>query len=363
MEHKHQNGHGHDHDHKHGSRVVGWLKNLVVPHSHDAADTVDDALSASAEGMRALKISLVALALTAAAQVVVVIITGSVALLADTIHNFSDALTAVPLGVAFILARRPATRRYTYGYGRAEDLAGIFIIAMIALSAGVAAWVAVQRLIHPRDIEYYGMVVIAGLIGFAGNEFAASYRIRVGRRIGSAALVADGLHARTDALTSLAVVVGALGVKAGWRLADPIVGLLISVAILVILRQAARDVYRRLMDGVDPTLVDTVEATLIATDGVERVDAVRLRWVGHELFGEAEIVSDGALSLADAHDITERARHDLLHRVPRLADVIIHLSPPMTDNDPHGDIRHHLIRRTERTVIAFVGTDSGQTIL
>lgn len=363
MSHQHQNVNDHDHDHDHGGRVIGWLKNYVAPHSHDAANTLDDALSASAEGMRALKISLFALALTAAAQVVVVIITGSVALLADTIHNFSDALTAVPLGVAFILARRPATRRYTYGYGRAEDLAGIFIISMIALSAGVAAWVAIQRLINPRDIEYYGMVVVAGLIGFAGNEFAASYRIRVGRRIGSAALVADGLHARTDALTSLAVVFGALGVGAGWRLADPIVGLLISVAILAILRQAARDVYRRLMDSVDPKLVDIIEATLIATDGVERVDAVRLRWVGHELFGEAEIVSDGALSLADAHDITERARHDLLHRVPRLADVIIHSSPPMTNNDPHGDIRHHLIRRTKRTVIAFVDTNSGQTIL
>ena len=339
-------GHSHPHSHSHGGRVLSWLKNYFAPHSHDAADTIDDALTASTEGMRALKISLVALALTAVAQVVVVIITGSVALLADTIHNFSDALTAVPLGFAFILARRPPTRRYTYGYGRAEDLAGIFIIMMIALSAGVAAWVAVQRLIHPRDIEYVGMVVIAGLIGFAGNEFAASYRIRVGRRIGSAALVADGLHARTDALTSLAVVIGALGAWAGWRLADPIVGLIISAVILVVLRQAARDVYRRLMDSVDPTLVDTIETTLIATDGIERIDAVRLRWVGHELFGEAEIVSDGALSLADAHDITERARHDLLHCVPRLTDVIIHSSPSGADIDPHLDIRHHFQQRT-----------------
>ncbi|MEO8363884.1 MAG: cation diffusion facilitator family transporter [Ilumatobacteraceae bacterium] len=331
MDHDHLHDHDHDHHHEHlhsrGGRVFGWIKNYLAPHSHDAADTVDDALIASAEGMKALKISLLALALTAAAQVVVVVITGSVALLADTIHNFSDALTALPLGVAFILARRPATRRYTYGYGRAEDLAGIFIIAMIAFSAGVAAWVAVQRLIHPRDIGYYGMIIIAGLIGFVGNEFAASYRIRVGRRIGSAALVADGLHARTDALTSLAVVLGALGAWAGWHLADPIVGLLICVAILTVLRQAARDVYRRLMDGVDPNLVDTVEATLLATEGIQRVDAVRLRWIGHELFGQAEVVSDGALSLVKAHEITERARFDLLHRVPRLVEVIIHSKP------------------------------------
>lgn len=329
----------HGHDQGHDGRVVGWFKGFVAPHSHDPADAIDDSLSASVEGMRALKVSLFALALTALAQVVVVVITGSVALLADTIHNFADALTAVPLGVAFILARRAPTRRYTYGYGRAEDLAGIFIILMIAFSAGVAAWVAVQRLIHPREIEYYGMVVIAGLIGFVGNEFAASYRIRVGRRIGSAALIADGLHARTDALTSLAVVIGALGTWAGWRLADPIIGLLISVAILVVLRQAARDVYWRLMDGVDPRLIDIVESTLIATDGIERIDAVRLRWIGHELFGEAEIVSDGRLSLAGAHAISERARHDLLRRVSRLADVTIHSRPSMTDIDPDRDIR------------------------
>jgi len=331
--HPHSHHHDDDHDYAHGSGVVGWLKNYFAPHSHDAADSIDDALIANAEGMKALKISLLALALTAAAQVVVVVVTGSVALLADTIHNFSDALTALPLGLAFILARRPATRRYTYGYGRAEDLAGIFIIAMIAVSAVVAAWVAIQRLIHPRDIEYFGMVIIAGLIGFAGNEFAAIYRIRVGRRIGSAALVADGLHARTDALTSLAVVLGALGSWAGWQLADPIVGLLISVAILAVLRQAARDVYRRLMDSVDPKLIDTVEAALIATDGIEQVNRVRLRWIGHELYGEAEIVSGGTLSLAEVHEITERARHDLLHRVPRLVDVIIHSSPSMIDTD------------------------------
>ncbi len=337
VDHPHPHSHDHDHDHDHGQngqngRLVGWLKNYFAPHSHDAADSIDDALIASAEGMKALKISLLALALTAAAQVVVVVITGSVALLADTIHNFSDALTALPLGVAFILARRPATRRYTYGYGRAEDLAGIFIIAMIAISAGVAAWVAIQRLIHPRDIEYFGMVIIAGLIGFVGNEFAASYRIRVGRRIGSAALVADGLHARTDALTSLAVVIGALGVWAGWRLADPIVGLLISVAILAVLRQAARDVYRRLMDSVDPNLVDIVEATLIAADGVTRVDGVRLRWIGHELYGEAEIVSDSSLSYVEAHKITERARHELLQRIPRLVDVVIRSNPLQGDS-------------------------------
>ena len=208
-------------------------------------------------------------------------VTGSVALLADTIHNFSDALTAIPLWIAFVLGRRAATRRYTYGYGRAEDLAGVFIVAMIALSAVVAGYESIRRLINPEPITHIGVLIAAGLIGFVGNELVAVYRIRVGRRIGSAALVADGLHARTDGFTSLAVVAGALGVLAGFPLADPLVGLVITVAILVVLRSAARDIYRRLMDAVDPELVDTAEAALRDTPGVHDVESLRLRWIGH----------------------------------------------------------------------------------
>ena len=219
-------------------------------------------------------------------------LTGSVALLADTIHNFSDALTAVPLWIAFVLGRRAATRRYTYGYGRAEDLAGVFIVAMIALSAVVAGYESIRRLLHPQPVANVGVLIAAGLIGFAGNELVAIYRIRVGRRIGSAALVADGLHARTDGFTSLAVVVGALGVLAGFPLADPIVGLLITVAILFVLKGAARDIYRRLMDAVDPSLVDTAETSLRAVPGVVDVDELRLRWIGHRLRAETGITVD-----------------------------------------------------------------------
>ncbi len=186
---------------------------------------MDDELEASAAGVRALKISLVVLAVTAALQLAVVVVSGSVALLADTVHNFADALTAVPLWVAFVVGRRAATRRYTYGYGRAEDLAGVFIVAMIALSAVVAGVESVRRLIDPQPVAYVGWVITAGVIGFLGNELVAVYRIRVGRRIGSAALVADGLHARADGFTSLAVVAGAIGVALGFPLADPVVGL------------------------------------------------------------------------------------------------------------------------------------------
>jgi len=225
------------------------MSHLLTPHSHDASDSVDAALESSAVGIRAVKISLVVLGITAIAQAVVVALSGSVALAADTIHNFSDALTAVPLWVAFVLSTRAATKRYTYGFGRAEDLAGLFVVAMIALSAVIAGYEAVIRLINPVPIEHVGWVAAAGLIGFIGNELVALHRIRVGRRIGSAALVADGLHARTDGFTSLAVLVSAGGVALGFPLADPIVGIVITFAILAVLRTAARDVFRRLMDA------------------------------------------------------------------------------------------------------------------
>ena len=326
-DHAHGHGHGHGHGQDHPGGVRGRLRSLARPHSHDSADSVDQALEGSAEGIRALKISLVVLLLTAATQAVVVAVTGSVALLADTIHNFSDALTAVPLWIAFALGRRAATRRYTYGYGRAEDLAGLFIVAMIALSAAVAGYESVRRLLDPQGVSNAGAVLVAGVVGFAGNELVAVHRIRVGRRIGSAALVADGLHARTDGFTSLAVVGGAVGVLAGFPLADPIVGLLITAAILAVLRTAARDIYRRVMDGVDPELVDTAEAALRSVPGVRDVDDLRLRWIGHRLRAEAGLSVDSRLSFPAAHDLAHHARDTLLHAVPRLADATVHVSP------------------------------------
>ena len=337
----------HDHDHDHAGHeyapgVKGWVLSLFQPHSHDAADSVDSALESSAEGIRAVKISLVALGVTAIAQAVVVVLTGSVALLADTIHNFSDALTAIPLWIAFVLGRRAATRRYTYGYGRAEDLAGVFIVVMIALSAILAGYESILRLLNPQPMTYVWVVIVAGLIGFAGNELVAVYRIRIGRKIGSAALVADGRHARTDGFTSLAVVVGAIGVLAGFPLADPIVGLLITVAILFVLKGAATDIYRRLMDAVDPSLVAAAEASLRSTPGVVDVDDLRLRWIGHRIHAETGIVVDSKMSLLQAHSIAHDAQHNLLHQVPKLTDATIHVSPRSDDQiDHHAQVAHH----------------------
>jgi cation diffusion facilitator family transporter len=317
--------HAQRHDHPRGLR--GAIKEIFAPHSHDAADSVDDALQSSAAGIRAVKISLGVLGVTAIAQIVVVIFSGSVALTADTIHNFSDALTAAPLWIAFALGTKAATRRYTYGFGRAEDLAGLFVVAVIALSAIVAGYQAVVRLTHPEPIDHVGWVALAGVIGFLGNEWVALYRIRIGRRVGSAALVADGLHARTDGFTSLAVLFSAGGVALGFPLADPIVGLVITVAILAVLRTAVRDVFRRLLDGVDPAMVDTAEQTLAAQPGVQAVRSVRMRWIGHRLHADAELDVDPALNLAQAHRIAHEAEHELSHAVPKLTTALIHAYP------------------------------------
>lgn len=339
----HQHDHGHDHhghDH-HGRDPAGRAWRALRPHSHETTDKVDAAMEGSAAGMRALWVSLAVLALTAAVQAVVAAASGSVALLGDTLHNAADALTAVPLGVAFVLGRRPATRRYTYGYGRAEDLAGIAIVLAIAASSALAAYAAITRLLHPQHVSDLAAVAAAAVAGFAGNELVARYRIRTGRAIGSAALVADGLHARTDGLASLAVVLGAGAVAAGWGWADPVVGLLITAVILTVAWQAAVQIGRRLMDAVDPALTARAEATLRATAGVLDAGQVRLRWIGHHIRAECEIVIDPAITAAQAHEIAVRAEHELLHALPRLSAALVHADPEPRGTDPHLALAGH----------------------
>lgn len=334
-DHPHVGGHDHGsdesgHDHPHGGRWAAFrhvLSGLFGGHSHDSADSVDAALESSERGIRALKISFLVLMVTAILQTIVVIITGSVALLADTIHNFSDALTAVPLFVAFKMGRRAANRQYNYGYRRAEDLAGLFVVLMILISAILAAWESVGRLFNPREIEYVGVVFAAGVVGFIGNELVAIYRIRIGEAIGSAALVADGRHARVDGFTSLAVAAGAAGVWLGFEQADPIVGILVSIAILGVLRTAARDIYRRLMDAVDVDLVDRIESIARGVAGVREIGRCQVRWMGHRLRVDLELEVDGVLRVADGHQIAEDARLALLAGIDHLDDVHVHIDP------------------------------------
>jgi cation diffusion facilitator family transporter len=303
------------------------LRHAVTPHSHDSAGRVDTALETSRRGLRALALSFAALLVTALAQLAVVLVSGSVALLGDTIHNGADALTAVPIGIAFLLARRATTRRYTYGLGRAEDLAGVVVVLIIAGSAVLAGATAVRRLLDPQPVTHLWVVAAAGVVGFLGNELVARYRITVGRQIGSAALVADGLHARTDGFTSLAVVIGALGVALGFPLADPIIGLGITAAIMIVLRDAAREVFRRLLDAVDPAAVDLVERTAGEIPGVLGAGQVRMRWVGHRLRAELSVTVDAGLTVGQAHHLAHDVEHRLMHTVPRLAAAVVHTEP------------------------------------
>jgi len=322
--------------------MLAWLQHLFLPHSHSHHNAALDPHLATERGMWALKISLLALLATAVFQVIIVFISGSVALLADTIHNFSDALTALPLGLAFWLSRRSRNTRYTYGYGRAEDLAGVVIVLMIAFSAGEAIYQSIYKIIRPQPITNLGWVAIAAIIGFIGNELVAVFRIRVGKEIGSAALVADGYHARTDGLTSLAVLVGAAGVWLGFPLLDPIVGLLIGVAILGIVWNSARDMWHRMMDAIDPSLYAELKHTAGHVPGVIDVHGAAIRWVGHRLWGELHVTVDCHQSTLQSHFVIEEVRHRLFHALPALVEVTVHADPCECESSiDYHPTRHH----------------------
>lgn len=332
-EHKHDHEHDHDHDHGHSNNpVIHWLQHLFTPHSHGHHQAALDPTLATDRGIWALKISVAGLLATAFFQVAVVFISGSVALLADTIHNFSDALTAIPLGFAFWLSRRARNKRYTYGYGRAEDLAGMIIVVMIAFSAFEAIRQSVLRFINPMPIQNLEWVAIAAVIGFIGNELVAVFRIRVGKEIGSAALIADGYHARTDGFTSLAVLAGAIGIWLGYPILDPVIGMGIGIAIIGIVWQTGRDMWYRMMDAVDPALYDEFKHVVSHVDGVMDVHDAAIRWVGHRLWGELHVTVDCNLTVLQGHMIAEEVRHALFHSFPALVEVVVHADPCECDS-------------------------------
>jgi cation diffusion facilitator family transporter len=331
--------HDHDHNHEHAGGLKGWLLSLLRPHEHGHYATAIDPAMSNARGIWAVKVSLIALLVTAVFQLIIVAISGSVALLADTIHNFSDALTAIPLWIAFTLARRPRNDRYTYGYGRAEDLAGVLIVMMIFLTAIEVFRQSIDRIANPQPVDNLGWVAAAAIIGFLGNEAVAIFRTRVGREIGSAALVADGLHARTDGFTSLGVLVGVIGVASGFPLADPLVGFAIGIAILIVVWNAARDMWYRLMDAVDPTVSRSIVETTLHVPGVLAVHDVTIRWLGHRQRAELNIDVAGELSTAQSHQIAEEVRHDLFHALPALVEATVHVDPEGAEY--HDTSAHH----------------------
>ena len=300
-------GDSHDHAKSHG-------------HTHGV---IDSTIATTTEGIRAIKWSFAILGVTAALQLAVVYGSSSVALLADAIHNVGDSATAVPLWIAFMLARRKPSERFAYGYGRAEDLAGIAIVLIILLSALVAAYEAIDRLLHPQSITLLAWVAVAGAVGFIGNEAVAILRLRVGRKINSAALIADGYHARTDGLTSLAVVLGAIGVWLGYPLADPVVGLLITIAIFGIVWQSAKAVLTRALDGVDPDIPQEIRHALEHVPGIRAVETIRARWLGHRLTADLDVAIDGAATLHEADTIRDAIREQLQAHLPALATMRI----------------------------------------
>ena len=326
------------------------MSNVDQSHSHNdhgpthhdhTHGTIDPGLLTTERGIWAVKWSLIGLGATALFQVVIVFFSGSVALLADTIHNVADAATAIPLWIAFTLARQQPSRRFTYGYGRVEDVAGVMIVLTILFSTVVAGYESINRLLHPQSVEHLWAIAVASVIGFAGNELVAIFRIRVGKQINSAALVADGYHSRVDGLTSLGVLFSAVGVWLGYPLTDPIIGLVITVAILPILWQSGKAVFTRLLDGVDPEVTDEITHAINHAEGVREVTEVRLRWSGHRLHAEVNLAVSPKLSVAEGHAIAVEARHQLIHSLPYLSNVNVHIDPEHLSGEQHHRIVDH----------------------
>ncbi len=307
-------------------------------HSHG---TIDPALLTTDKGIQAIKWSLVVLMLTALLQAAVVTLTSSVALLADTIHNFADAASGIPLWIAFLMARKKPTKEFNYGLGRVEDIAGIFIVAGMLLSGIATAYLSFIRLFEPYQIQHLVAVGAASMTGFVGNEVAAVIRIRTGREIGSAALIADGHHARIDGLTSLSVLVGVVGVWIGYPQADPIVGLVITAIVFKIVWDSGKSIFTRLRDGVDPAVIDEVQLAAEHITDVREVTEVRVRWVGHRLSAEINIAVDSGLSVEEGHRVAQEVRHELLHHLPYLGNATIHVDPVSASGEHHHRIRDH----------------------
>lgn len=346
--------HDHDHDdHQQQAGPWGWVRALFHAQGHDhdhSALATDRSFLENQEGIRTVWLALGLLLLTTVLQMIIFGLSGSVALLADTAHNLVDALNSIPLLIAFYLARRLPTRRYNYGFGKAEDVAGIFIVLSIAVSAVYIFWESFGKLFDPQPLTNVGWVAAAAIIGALGNEAVAFIQIRTGRKIGSAAMEADGLHARTDGLTSLAVLVAAIGAWLGFPIVDPLIGLLIGVVILLITWQAALTMWYRLMDAVEPNLLTTAEQVIMATAGVRTLSRVRMRWMGNRLHAEVHIVVDPDLSTTASHAITEEVRHRLFHEVARLAEVVVHVEPGAASDTHHQETNHHeaMPRRLDR---------------
>jgi cation diffusion facilitator family transporter len=336
QEHNHDHDHGeHDHD-EHG-------------HGHEHGK-VDADLYGNRAGLRAVQISTAGMLLVSVIQFAIAWYGGSAGLFADALHNFGDVFTTIALWIAFVISNRAANQRYTYGYYRAEDLAGIFIVLVIIASATASAIESVQKLISGNNPTQIYLSMAAALVGVAGNELLAQYKISVGKRINSVPLVADGQHSRIDGLTSLAAFVGLVGAQLGFPKADPIAGIVITIVILTVVFSTSRSVLQRLLDAVDPHIIPSIMTTALAVPGVEAVTDVRARWVGHTLHVVLNIEVDAELTLSKAHAIAEEVRHRLFHDIKGISEVVIHTDPSSASGDHHQETAHH-IQESQRPIV------------
>ncbi|WP_343571292.1 cation diffusion facilitator family transporter [Mycobacterium sp.] len=278
--------------------------------------TTDDA-GERRQANRAVGISALVLALTGLIELVIAVVSGSVALLGDALHNLSDVSTSALVFVGFRASRRLPTERYTYGYERAEDLAGIGVALVIWSSAIVAGQESVEKLINHGSTGHVGWGIAAAAVGIAGNQLVARYKLTVGRRIRSATVVADAKHSRLDALSSAGAMLGLIAVALGWTWADAVAGIVVTGFICHVGWEVTADIAHRLLDGVDPEIITTAEFAALEVAGVQHAHA-RARWTGRTLRVEVEGFLDSETSLAAADEIGRGVCAILTSRIPEL---------------------------------------------
>lgn len=293
---------------------------------HDKS-TIDAPLTTTESGIMATEWSFIILLLTAVIQTGVVWISGSVALLGETIHNFSDAATALPLWIAFLAGAFKPSRRFTYGYGRVEDLAGVLIVVSIFASSIVVGWESIQRLIHPQPISHLVAVALAAFIGFLGNEAVALFRLKIGREIGSAALIADGYHARLDGFTSLSVIPGVIGIWLGYPQADSIVGMFMAFLIFAAGVDLGKTIFLRLLDGVDEKTLEEISLKAAQVPGVVRAHDIKARWAGHKLFAELIVEVKADCTIEQADEVATTLSGTLKKQIASLEGVSVRVAP------------------------------------
>src|ERR1700716_2859860 len=299
---------------------------MSAGHSHSSAHY------GNKDAIRAVVVSAVALGIAAVAEISASILSGSASVLADGLHNAGDVLTSFILLFTFALVRRPATRRFSSGYGRFEAEAKLLFLVVLIITAAIATAESFYKLIHPTTYANIPLSLGAALVGVVANLGVSEYKVRVGRGIGSESLAADGIHSRIDALVSAGAFAGIGLAGIGLAIADPIVGILITVAIVFVLAGTVKALFYRMMDAVDPTIVDELTTAAKSVPGVLAVHDVRVRWVGRELVATMHVACNPKSTLEDAPAVAMRGVGGVCHEVPA-ARLEIHMDP--------GTAKHH----------------------